>query len=126
MEIENHTFDALQKYTKGLSVALEQRDVFTRLHSDRVVALAKEIGEHCKLTNNEINGLVIGAAFHDIGKIGVPDAVLLKPSELDTSEWTIIKRHSEIGAKIILATELDGAESAAILIRQHHENFDGT
>jgi HD-GYP domain-containing protein (c-di-GMP phosphodiesterase class II) len=126
VEFENHIFNALHKYTKALSVALEQRDIFTRLHSDRVVCLAKEIAEHCKLTNEQINVITISAAFHDIGKIGIPDSVLLKPSELDAAEWEIIKRHSEFGEKIMLATELVGSQQAAVLIRQHHENYNGT
>jgi HD-GYP domain-containing protein (c-di-GMP phosphodiesterase class II) len=125
MELENHIFDALQRYTKALSVALEHRDVYTRLHSDRVVSLSEEIGVHCKLTEKEINGLVIGATFHDIGKIGIPDIVLLKPSRLDETEWEIIKKHSEIGEQIMLATELEGAEHMALLIRQHHEYYNG-
>jgi HD-GYP domain-containing protein (c-di-GMP phosphodiesterase class II) len=126
MEIETDIFTALQQYTKALSVALKHRDVFTRRHSERVVGIAEEIALHCELTTNEINCLIIGATFHDVGKIGIPDSVLLKPGALTDDEWVLIKQHSEIGEDIFLATELEGAHKAARLIRHHHENFDGS
>lgn len=125
MEARDPIIKALYRYTRALSVALDHRDRPTRLHSDRVGNLAAELGTHCGLAQRELGTLAIAAAFHDIGKIGIPDHILMKPSALAPEEWAAIQRHSEIGEEILLATELDGVGPAANLIRHHHEHFDG-
>lgn len=125
MELEDPVFNALYMYTKALSVALGYRDLLTRLHSERVQGLSREIGVRCGLSNNEINALTIAASFHDIGKIGIPDHILLKPTRFDKDEWETMMQHSEIGEKILAATELEGSHQAARLIRHHHEHYDG-
>jgi HD-GYP domain-containing protein (c-di-GMP phosphodiesterase class II) len=106
-------------------VALGYRDLYTRIHSERVVALSEAIGVRLGLPEQELGILRISATFHDIGKIGVPDDILLKPAKLDESETAVMQQHSEFGAKIVAATELDGAEKAALVIRHHHERYDG-
>ena len=90
-------YASLYKYTQALSVALGYRDLLTRLHSERVLGLSEAIGVACGLSRKELGILKIAASFHDIGKIGIPDAILLKRSELDDAEWAEMKRHSEIG-----------------------------
>lgn len=125
MELEDPLFNALYMYTKALSVALGYRDLLTRLHSERVQGLSREIGVHCGLSRNELNALHIAASFHDIGKIGIPDHILLKPAQFDEAEWETMKQHSEIGEKIMAATELEGSHQAALLIRHHHEHYNG-
>ena len=125
MELEDQIFNYLLKYTKALSVALGYRDHLTRLHSERVQGLSEEIGKYCGLSNKEINALNIAASFHDIGKIGIPDKILLATSQLDEPEWETMKQHSEIGEKIIISTELEGSQQAALLIRHHHEHYNG-
>lgn len=113
-------------YSKALSVALCYRDQLTQLHSERVQNIAEAIGEACGLSGSELNALKIAASFHDIGKLGIPDSILLKPARFDEEEWKVMKRHSEIGAAIIAATELEGSEQAAFAILHHHEHFDGS
>jgi HD-GYP domain-containing protein (c-di-GMP phosphodiesterase class II) len=125
MDLDDPIFRALYTYTKALSVALGFRDLLTQLHSERVRALSVELGARCGLPTKDMNALSIAASFHDIGKIGIPDAILLKPSKLDDAEWETMKKHSEIGETIIAATELAGSQQAALLIRHHHEHFDG-
>lgn len=125
MELEDPTYDILYKYTKALSVALGYRDSLTRLHSERVLGLAEEIGARCGLSSQELGVLKISAAFHDIGKIGIPDLILLKPGQLDEAEWEIMQRHSAMGAQIMTATELEGSPQVALIIRQHHEYYNG-
>jgi response regulator RpfG family c-di-GMP phosphodiesterase len=125
MELEDPIYNALYTYTKALSVALGFRDLLTRLHSERVQGLSVQIGLQCGLSNNEINALNIASSFHDIGKIGIPDHILLKPAKFDDAEWEIMKQHSEIGEKIMTSTELEGSLQAALLIRHHHEHYDG-
>lgn len=126
LALEQHIFKGLCKYTKPLSVALGYRDVFTREHCDRVMGLSTEVAAACQLSEDEMHGLLIASMFHDIGKIGIPDAILLKPGRLDETEWAIMKEHPAMGEKIMLATQLEGVDIAAGLIRHHHENYDGS
>jgi HD-GYP domain-containing protein (c-di-GMP phosphodiesterase class II) len=123
--IANTAFGPIYKYTKGLMVALGYRDKMTRLHSERVLLLSEALGATCGLSRQELFALKIGAAFHDIGKIGIADRVLLKPGQLDEAEWESMRQHSDIGQQILLSTGLAGAEKAALAIRHHHEHFDG-
>lgn len=126
MERDDPVFHALFTYTKALSVALGYRDLLTRLHSERVQGISGAIGAALCLAEDKLNALRIAASFHDIGKIGIPDHVLLKPASFDDAEWKIMKGHSEIGEKIMAATELEGSQQAASVIRHHHEHFDGS
>lgn len=125
MELEDKFLVSLIKYTKALSVALGYRDIHTQLHSERVQRLSLEIGEYCGLSKKEINVLNIAASFHDIGKIGIPDHILFKPSQFNEAEWEKMKKHSEIGEKIIASTELEGSQYASLVIRHHHEHYNG-
>lgn len=126
MKLDDPIYIDLYKYTKAVSTALGYRDLLTRLHCDRVQALAETIGIGCGLSNKELNTLRIAAYFHDIGKIGIPDRILLKPARLDEAEWDVMKQHSEIGARIIAATEIEGSREASLVIRHHHERHNGT
>ena len=125
MEQEGPVFHALYDYTKGLSVALGYRDQLTQLHSERVQGLSMAIGEAYGLSEDQLKALKVAASFHDIGKIGTPDHILLKPAQFDEAEWQVMQMHSEIGEKIMAATELDGSKQAAQVIRHHHEHYDG-
>ncbi|SFN57279.1 metal dependent phosphohydrolase [Formivibrio citricus] len=125
MESDNPTYNTLYNYTKSLSVALGYRDLMTRLHSERVRDIALELGMQCGLNKQELLILRISASFHDVGKIGIPDSILLKPTQLDDAEWEIMKRHAEIGEQIMKSTELEGSGQAALEIRHHHERYDG-
>ena len=126
MQLEDPTYLALHRYTKALAVALGYRDLYTRIHSDRVLSLSEAMGVRIGLPERELGILRISAAFHDIGKIGIPDQILLKPTRLDDEESVAMRKHSELGANIVLATELEGADEVARIIRHHHENWDGT
>ena len=126
MGSQDTIYEVLRKYTQALSVALGYRDPLTQLHSERVRGLAEELGSECELSDEDIGILKIAASFHDIGKIGIPDPVLLKPGAYDEDDWQVMKRHPQIGADIILATGLEGAEYAADVIRSHHEHYDGS
>lgn len=126
MQLDDEIYIALYKYTKALSVALGYRDLLTRLHSERVLGLSVEIGERCGISEKEMALLKIAASFHDIGKIGIPDNILLKPASFEVAEWEIMKQHPIMGETIMAATELGGSQQAALIIRQHHEHYDGS
>lgn len=116
---------ALIQFTSALSIALKERDAYTRLHSDRVMNISTEIGEQIGLPKSELILLKTAAALHDIGKLGIPDEVLLKAGKLDDDELSIMQKHSERGESIVLTLAQDGADVVAAAIRHHHENFDG-
>jgi HD-GYP domain-containing protein (c-di-GMP phosphodiesterase class II) len=121
----NQTYQALIQFTSALSIALKERDAYTRLHSDRVMNLSTTIGEHIGLPSKDLLLLKTAAALHDVGKIGIPDEVLLKAGSLDKDELAIMHRHSERGESIVLLLAQDGADVIAKSIRHHHEFFDG-
>jgi HD-GYP domain-containing protein (c-di-GMP phosphodiesterase class II) len=125
MDRDDPILYALFTYTKALSVALGYRDLLTRLHSERVLGLSEAIGVGCSLSKKELGILQVAAALHDIGKIGIPDHILLKASQPNEAEWEKIRQHSEIGQRILAATELEGAQQASLVIRHHHEHYDG-
>lgn len=125
MESDAAIYIVLYRNTKALSVALGYRDPLTRLHSERVLGLAEEIALRCELPEQELGILRIGAAFHDVGKIGIPDAILLKSSAFDETEWETMREHSAIGERIMKSAELEGSEQAAHVIRHHHEYYSG-
>ncbi len=112
--------------SKVFAEALRMRDAYTRLHSDRVMALADGIGRDIGLTQAQLAVLEVAACLHDIGKIVVPDSVLLKPARLDANELKIMQQHSEVGANLLAAYEHEDAAKVAEVIRHHHEWFDGS
>jgi HD-GYP domain-containing protein (c-di-GMP phosphodiesterase class II) len=113
-------------FAHSLSTALEERDSDTRLHSDRVVDIAMEIGRRCGMSRDELSLLWLSAAFHDVGKIAIPDHVLRKPGSLDGMEWETMKSHSTVGEKIMRAIKVPGMDWVADAVRHHHECYDGS
>lgn len=108
---------------RALAAALEARDPYTHGHGRRVAALAFYAAEHLGLRPREIRGIVEGALLHDLGKIGVSDAVLLKNGPLTAQEFTEIRRHPEVGERMLVTSLSGGVERG--VIRHHHEWFDG-
>ncbi|HEY0905724.1 MAG TPA: HD domain-containing phosphohydrolase [Methylophilus sp.] len=111
---------------KVFADALRMRDAYTRLHSDRVMALSHGIALDLGLSDEELAALEVGSCLHDIGKIVVPDQVLLKPSKLDDEEMAVMRLHPAVGADLISAYEHRDAARVATVIRHHHEWFDGS
>jgi diguanylate cyclase (GGDEF)-like protein/putative nucleotidyltransferase with HDIG domain len=108
---------------ESLSATVDARDAYTAGHSRRVQQLALAIGRELGLSQAELELLGHAALFHDIGKLAVPDSVLLKPSKLTDEEWALMQRHAEEGAHII--NRLGFLNDAVPSIRHHHERFDG-
>ena len=108
---------------KALAAAVDARDPYTRSHSARVAALSRLIAEELALPTDEIRRVQLGALLHDIGKIGIPDAILNKPAALSPDEWVIMKTHSALGASILAAVE--PLRDLVQIVRCHHERFDG-
>lgn len=108
-----------------LVAALKERDLHTFEHSDRTCGLALELGKSCALNRDELEILSIAALAHDIGKIGIPDSVLMKPGRLDDAEWEVIKTHPSRGSSILKASGLEIFEPVEAVILGHHEDFGG-
>jgi diguanylate cyclase (GGDEF)-like protein/putative nucleotidyltransferase with HDIG domain len=109
---------------ESLSATVDARDSYTAGHSRRVQQLALAIGRELGLSQAELDLLGHAALFHDIGKLAIPDAVLLKPASLTTGEWALMRQHASEGARII--DRLGFLDDAVPAIRHHHERFDGT
>ncbi len=123
---EQNSFGTLNIVAHALSNALRHKDLFTQLHSTRVIELSVEIGKLCQLCLHDLELLKISASLHDLGKIGVDDPILCKPGPLTDEEWNRMQMHAEIGADII--SDLDASEESAKVaqaIRHHHENYAG-
>jgi HD-GYP domain-containing protein (c-di-GMP phosphodiesterase class II) len=110
---------------RAVSVALQERDPSTHAHCDRVAALALELGRRCDLSSRELAILSLAAGFHDVGKIGIPDAVLKKQVSLSADDWVIMRSHSIRSERIILAAQIDHGAEVALAARHHHERFEG-
>jgi len=107
----------------ALANAVEAKDTYTADHSQRLAIMSLAIGREMGMTEHELEGLRYGAILHDIGKIGIPDAVLQKPSRLNPGEWVQIREHPSIGAQIL--APVPHLASAAQIVRHHHERYDG-
>lgn len=102
---------------------VEAKDPYTRGHSDRVSEYSVLIGEKMNLDKNTLHILKVGGLFHDIGKIGIPDSILLKDSKLDDDEYSQIKNHPIIGVHML--GDADIFKDIIPIVKHHHERFDG-
>ena len=108
---------------ESLSATVDARDSYTAGHSRRVQQLALAIGRELGLSQAELDLLGYAALFHDIGKLAIPDAILLKPATLTGQEWALMQNHAAEGARII--GRLGFLGDAVPAIKHHHERFDG-
>jgi HD-GYP domain-containing protein (c-di-GMP phosphodiesterase class II) len=109
---------------RSLAAAVDAKDPYTRGHAERVAALSVEIGRELGLAPDALQALEYAGILHDIGKIGIPDAILAKRGTLSTHEMAFVRDHPAIGAEIVDGVEFLAAALPAI--RGHHERWDGT
>ena len=107
----------------ALAEAVEKRDPYTGGHLHRVVAYSLLLGRELGLDAEALESLALGATLHDIGKIGVPDHVLLKPAKLNDEEAVAMRRHPEDGAEIV--SRIESLHEILPIVRSHHERIDG-
>lgn len=110
----------------SLSGIIESRSKETANHVFRVAEMAEIFFKYKKMNSQEIDLLKIASTMHDIGKIGIPDSVLLKPGKLTNEEYTVMKTHTSIGDQILNRTNSDIFVKAALIAKYHHEKYDGT
>lgn len=121
------TYEALEKAyletIQTLRFSVEAKDTYTRGHSDRVSEYSVLLGKHLNLSEDDLKTLQIGGLFHDIGKIGIPDSILLKDSKLTDEEYSEIKNHPSIGAHILSSASI--FQNMVPIVKHHHERYDG-
>ena len=129
-EINEELKDANQRLEKAymesietLRYTVEAKDPYTRGHSDRVSEYSVLIGKYLGLPEEDLKILRIGGLFHDIGKIGVPDSILLKTEKLTDDEYSEIKNHPSIGAHILSNASI--FKDIIPIVKHHHEKYDG-
>jgi putative nucleotidyltransferase with HDIG domain len=109
---------------EALAEALESRDAYTAGHGVRVAACSVELAQTLGLPSRDVEILRVGAKLHDIGKMGVPDSILLKPAPLTEQECGFMQVHTRIGQRIL--AKVQGFEPLLAIVELHHENFDGS
>ncbi|MBD2022666.1 two-component system response regulator [Leptolyngbya sp. FACHB-36] len=120
----NQDLDHAEQVLFSIARTVESRDPNTGDHCERLVMQGKAFGEFLGLAAHEVRDLMWGGYLHDIGKVGIPDAVLLKPGKLTAEEWTIMQQHVLIGEKI--CQPLRTMRGVVPIIRYHHERWDGS
>ncbi len=120
----NEDLDHAGQVLFSIARAVESRDPNTGDHCERLVLLGKAFGEFLNLSRAEVRDLMWGGYLHDIGKVGIPDQVLLKTGKLTAEEWEIMRQHVLIGEKI--CQPLRTMRGVVPIIRHHHERWDGS
>ena len=115
--------DSYRNTINSLATALDLRDNETGGHSQRVALFAQEVAQRLGLPKAEVDDTYQGSLLHDIGKIGIPDSVLLKPGKLTDDEWLIMRRHIVIGYRLL--DGIDFLSKSAVIPLFHHERYDG-
>lgn len=123
-QLDRLVLERTENLLNGLVSALDLRDSETQWHSRRVGLYARRLAQQLGVAGTELDDIERGATLHDIGKIGVRDAVLLKPGPLDTEEWREMKRHPALGYEILKSIKF--LEGARLIPLHHQERWDGT
>ena len=113
-----------RKTFEKISSLLDERDHYTAVHSDEVAELAVKIAQEMKLPQGEIEKIDVAGRVHDIGKIAIPDAILLKPGPLSEEEWQVMKRHPLVSAELIKGLEIYAPIADAV--KHEHERWNGS
>lgn len=124
MQIKSYIDEQAEAVLVSLARSVEARDPYTRGHSERISSAAVGFGKKIGLRGDQLNALFVAGIVHDIGKVMVPDAVLMKPGRLDTDEMKIIQQHPVEGERI--CSPIKSLRRVLPIIRHHHERMDGS
>src|ERR1700676_2373951 len=108
----------------SLARSIEGKDPYTHGHCERLAEYSASLGEHLKLSEDQCTALRRAGVVHDIGKIAIPDSIILKPTSLSPDEWKLMREHPVVGERI--CAPLKSFRSVLPIIRHHHEKFDGS
>jgi putative two-component system response regulator len=121
-EITNMSREIIER----LTAAAELRDEDTGLHISRIGMYARKLAMHLGMESDFIEDISVASAMHDVGKIGIPDSILLKPGSLTAEEFTAIKQHTVIGERILRGSPHSMLKMGAVIASTHHERWDGS
>ena len=107
-----------------LARSIEGKDPYTHGHCERLADYSATLGEHLKLSKDQVTALRRAGVVHDIGKIAIPDSIILKPTSLSPEEWRLMREHPVVGERI--CAPLKSFRPVLPIIRHHHEKFDGS
>ena len=116
--------ESAEAILRSLALTIDARDPYTDGHCERLASFAVSLGESLGLSKEELSALNRGGYLHDIGKIGIPDSILLKPTKLTAAEFELMKQHTLIGDR--LCGELRSLRLVRAIVRHHHEALDGS
>lgn len=115
-----------QELVYRLSEAVEQRSTETGNHVKRVAYVCEILAHGYGLSKRDANLIRLASPLHDVGKIGIPDAILNKPGKLDLNEWEVMKTHTDKGYKILQDSPREIVSTGAVIAKEHHEKWDGS
>lgn len=113
----------VHEFVEAFTAALDAKNTYTRGHSDRVAEIAAAVAKELGMTKANQDSIHVAAHLHDIGKIGIPDHILLKPDRLSPDEFEVIKSHPQVGFEIL--NKVTMLRPIAKIVRYHHERWDG-
>ena len=125
-ERRNVLIDSQREVIYTMGEIVESRSKETGSHVKRVAEYSRLLAHLQGLSKNDSELLKNASPLHDIGKVGIPDSILLKPAELTREEFEVMKTHTTIGYKILRSSDREILRAAAIVAHQHHENWDGS
>ncbi|MBL7204030.1 MAG: two-component system response regulator [Desulfobacteraceae bacterium] len=121
-KIETYSLDSIYRLTR----ASEYKDEDTGAHIQRMSHYSAAVARKMGLGENVIKSILYGAPMHDVGKIGIPDRILLKPGKLDAEEWEIMRQHTTFGGKILEGSKAGYLKLGEVIALTHHEKWDGS
>ncbi len=126
MQLKHYTdeLESAESVILSLALTVEARDTYTNGHCHRLAAYATALGAELSMSREDLGALRRGAYLHDVGKIGIPDSVLLKPATLTPDEFTVMRRHAVIGDA--LCGDMRSLAPVRAIVRHHHERLDGS
>ncbi len=125
-ELQQATQEAHLDTVRRLAIAAEYRDEDTARHIERMSRFSALLAEKYGLAPEEVETVRHAAPMHDVGKIGIPDAILLKPAKLDKDEWETMKSHTTIGGRILDESDSELLQAGRVIALSHHEKWDGS
>ena len=126
VELNNEIEDTLRETIFTMGVIEEQRSKETKNHTKRVTEYSRLLATKLELPVRDIELIASASPLHDIGKLGIPDEILLKPDKLTEKEFEVMRNHAAIGCSMLAHSERDMLKAAAVIAHQHHEKWDGT
>ena len=113
-----------REFMVSLAAVIDAKSPYTRAHSERVAVYSRSFGEMLKVSTRELKIATTGGRLHDIGKVGMPDAIINKPGRLDPDEWKVVQQHPICGAELLAPIQM--MRPYIPVVRWHHENHDGS